>query len=127
MVHIFSHHKYKLLIILLLVMASVISILRIVTTPQSRAEVLRTLAAQLGPTRVQSGCRKCDLYQDVEHPEAITLVEEWKSQADLDPRLRSEDYRAVLAAVELSQEQPEICFDTVIKRGGLEVVVAARA
>jgi hypothetical protein len=29
-----------------------------------------------------------------------TQVEEWESQADLDPRLRSEDYRSVLAAME---------------------------
>ncbi len=95
-----------------------ISTLRIVTASRSRAEVIRTLAAQLGPTRVQPGCRKCDLYQDVESPEAITLVEEWESQADLDPRLRSEDYRAVLAAIELSQEPPVIHFDTVTRRSG---------
>ena len=99
-------------------MVLVISTLRIVTTPHSRAEVVRTLAAQLGPTRVQTGCRKCDLYQDVENPDAITLVEEWESQADLDPRLRSEDYRAVLGAIELSQEPPLIHFYTVTRRTG---------
>jgi len=106
--------------------AMVISTLRIVTAPQSRAEVVRTLSAQLGPTRVQPGCHKCDLYQDVEDPEVITLVEEWESQGDLDLRLGSEDYRAVLAAIELSREQPEIHFDTVTRRAGLEVVASAR-
>jgi quinol monooxygenase YgiN len=105
----------------------VISTLRILTAPQSRAGVVRALAAQLGPTRVQPGCLKCDLYQDVENPEVITLVEEWESQADLSHRLGSEDYRVVVAAINLSQEQPVIHFDTVIRRGGLEVVVAARA
>ena len=107
--------------------AIVISTLRIVTAPQSRAEVVRTLTAQLGPMRVQPGCLRCDLYQDVEDQGAITLVEEWECQADLSLRLRSEDYRAVLAAIELAQEQPVIHFDTVTRRGGLEVVVAARA
>ena len=97
-------------------MTMVISTLRILTAPRSRAEVVRTLAAQLGPTRVQPGCRKCDLYQDVDNPEAVTLVEEWESQADLDPRLRSEDYRAVLEAIELSQEPPVIHFDTITRR-----------
>jgi quinol monooxygenase YgiN len=104
----------------------VISTLRIVTTPQSRAKVVRTLTAQFGPTRLQQGCLRCDLYQDVENPEAITLVEEWQSQADLDIRLRSEDYRAVLAAIELAQEQPVIHFDTVTRRAGLEIVESAR-
>ena len=96
-------------------MAMVISTLRIVTVPQSRAEVVRTLAAQLGPTRVQSGCLRCDLYRDVENQGAITLVEEWESQADLDLRLRSVDYRSILAATQLSREHPEIHFDTVLK------------
>jgi len=104
----------------------IISTLRIVTVPQSRAKVVRTLAAQLGPTRVQPGCLRCDLYQDIENREAITLVEEWESQADLDPRLRSEDYRAVLAAIELSQEPPLIHFDTVTRRTGLEIVASSR-
>jgi len=101
--------------------AMVISTLRIVTTSRSRAEVVRTLAAQLEPTRVLPGCRKCDLYQDIETPEAIILVEEWESQTDLLPRLRSEDYRVVLAAIELSQEPPVIHFDTVTRRAGSEL------
>jgi quinol monooxygenase YgiN len=107
-------------------MAMVISTLRIVMVPQHRAEVVRTLAAQLGPTRVQPGCLRCDLYRDVEDHGAITLVEEWESQAELDLRLRSEDYRSVLAAIELAQEQPVIHFDTVTRRTGLEIVASAR-
>lgn len=106
--------------------AMVISTLRILTAPKSRAEVVRTLTAQLGPTRVQPGCHRCDLYQDVENRETITLVEEWESQAALDLRLRSEGYRSVLAAIELAQEQPVIHFDTVTRRGGLEIVASAR-
>ena len=104
----------------------VISTLRIITATKSRAEVIRTLAAQLGSIRVQPGCLRCDLYRDVGDPGAITLVEEWESQAELDLRLRSEEYRAVLAAIELAQEQPVIHFDTVIRRGGLEIVASAR-
>ncbi|MFA5028017.1 MAG: antibiotic biosynthesis monooxygenase family protein [Candidatus Methylomirabilota bacterium] len=104
----------------------VISTLRIVTAPQSRAEIVRTLTAQLGPVRVQPGCLGCVLSQDIEAPEAVTLTEEWDSQAELSCRLRSEDYRAVLAAIELSHEQPTIHFDTVTRRSGLEIVVSAR-
>jgi len=104
----------------------VVSTLRILTAPKSRAEVVRTLSAQLGPTRVQPGCHRCDLYQDIENRETITLVEEWESQAELDLRLRSDDYRSVLAPIEMAQEQPVIYFDTVTRRGGLEIVASAR-
>ena len=107
-------------------MAMVVSTLRILTAPKSRAEVVRTLSAQLGPTRVQPGCHRCDLYQDIENRETITLVEEWESQAELDLRLRSDDYRSVLATIEMAQEEPVIHFDTVTRRGGLEIVASAR-
>jgi len=107
-------------------MAMIICTLRIVTAPKSRAEVVRTLTAQLGPLRVQPGCLRCDLYQDIENRETITLVEEWESQTELDLRLRSEEYRAVLATIELAQEQPVIHFDTVTRRAGLEIVASAR-
>ena len=104
----------------------VISTLRIVTAPRSRVGVVRALAAQLGPTRVQPGCFRCDLYQDLENGDVITLVEEWESQAALGLRLGSEEYRSILAAIELSREQPVIHFDTIIRRAGLEVIAAAR-
>jgi quinol monooxygenase YgiN len=107
-------------------MAMVISTLRIVTAAKSRAQVVRTLIAQLGPLRVQPGCLRCDLYQDIENRETVTLVEEWESQAELDHRLRSEEYRAVLETIELAQEQPIIQFDTVTRRAGLEIVASAR-
>jgi quinol monooxygenase YgiN len=105
----------------------IVSTLRFVTTLRSRPEVLRAITAQLELTRVQPGCLRCDLYQEVENPDVIALVEEWESHADLKARLRSEEYRAILAAIELSRDEPEIHFDTVIRRGGLEVIAAARA
>ena len=98
--------------------ALVVSTLRIVVAPRSREVVVRTLAAQLGPTRVQPGCLRCDLLQDIEQPAALILREEWATQAALDRRLRAEDYRAVLAAIDLSCEPPGIRFDTVTRCDG---------
>jgi len=103
------------------------STLRFVTTFQSRPAVLRVITAQLELTRVQPGCLRCDLYQAVENPNVFALIEEWESHPDLSARLRSEEYRAILAAIELSEEAPAIHFDTVIRRGGLEVIASARA
>jgi len=104
----------------------VISTLRILTAPQSRAEVVRRLVAQLGPTREQTGCHRCDLYQDIEDRDAITLVVQWESEADLCLHLGSEASRAILGAIELSPEQPGIHVDTLLSRAGLEVIESAR-
>ena len=104
----------------------VISTLRIVTASRSRARVIRALAALLGPTRVQPGCSRCDLYQDLENADILILVGEWESQAALGLHLDSEEHRSVLTAIEPLRKQPVIHFDTVIRRAGLETVVAAR-
>ena len=107
-------------------MALVVSTLRIVVAPRSRAMVVRTLAAQLGPTRVQPGCLRCDLLQDLAQPAALLWREEWATQAALYRRLRAEDYRAVLAALELSCEPPGIRFDTVTRCDGGARAAGAR-
>jgi hypothetical protein len=44
----------------------------------------------------------------------------------MDRHLRSKDYRRVLAAIDLSQESPEIRFGNVEPMGGIEVIDAAR-
>jgi len=100
--------------------------LRVTTNPDSRTAVLYNLTSLLAPTRVQPGCISCRLYGDIEEPKAIRLVEEWQSQADLERHLRSEDFRLVLAAIELSAGKPELHFDTVSARAGLEVIESAR-
>jgi quinol monooxygenase YgiN len=104
----------------------VISTLRILTARRSRAVVVRGLVAYLGLTRVQPGCLRCDLYQDIEDRETITLVEEWESEADLRLRLGSDASRAILGAIELSPEHPVLHVDTVLSRAGLEVIESAR-
>jgi YD repeat-containing protein len=68
----------------------------------------------------------CALLLDTEDPRRLVLWQEWDSQDQLIRHLRSEDYRLVLAAIELSREAPQVHFDTVDARSGIEVVEAAR-
>lgn len=100
--------------------------LRILVTESDRRQVIASFEPLIAWTRVQPGCRACHLLTDIEDPRGIVLLEEWDTQEHLDRHLRSEDYRRVLAAIELSQEAPQIHFDTVATRGGIEVVEAAR-
>lgn len=100
--------------------------LRMVAPRARRHELLQSLTALLEPTRVQPGCTGCHLYADMENLSVFTFASEWASQADLDRCLGSEAFKTVLAAMELSVEAPEICFDSVSRRGGLEVIAAAR-
>ncbi len=91
-----------------------------------RRKVIASLSPLIGSTRAQPGCRACSLLFDAEDPRRLLLWEEWDTQDHLDCHLRSADYRLILAAIELSQEAPQLRFDTVATRAGLEVVEAAR-
>jgi len=104
----------------------IVCTLSLTLSEPDRRKVITSLHPLIGSTRTQPGCRVCSLLFDAEDPRRLVLWEEWDSQDQLVCHLGSEDYRLVLAAIELSQEAPQVCFDTVAARGGLEVVEAAR-
>ena len=89
-------------------------------------EILHALRSVLATTEVQPDCRRCRLYRDAQHDRAFLLVQEWMSQTALDRYRRSDVYRTVLAVLETASEPPEINFDTLAQRAGVEVVEIAR-
>ena len=94
--------------------------LRMQAAPGKRAEVQRILRGLLEPTRVRGGCLACHVYEDVEDPDVLALVQEWASADDLQRYLRSEDRRKLVAVMELASRRPEIWVDTIVMREGLE-------
>ena len=104
----------------------IVCTLTLTLSEADRRKVITSLSPLIGSTRTQPGCRACSLLFDAEDPRRLVLWEEWDSQEQLARHLGSEDYRLVIAAIELSQEAPQVRFDTVASRGGLEVVEAAR-
>ncbi len=58
----------------------------------------------------------------------LALIQEWATPDDLERYLRSEDYPRLLALLESSTQRPEIWFDTITTRDGLErLAVVGRA
>ncbi len=105
----------------------IIATLRMTAPPGKRTEILRTLKPLLGPTRVQPGCLSCRLYRDVEQTNTFVWMEVWESQAALERRFQSADYRILLALLDLSSQLPEIRFDTVAATQGMEIIAAVTA
>src|SRR5262249_25914456 len=93
--------------------------LRIRVRTARREEVQRILRALLEPTRVRRGCLACHVYQDLEDPEVLCLVEEWAGSDDLERYLRSEDRRTLGSVMELAVEPPDIWFDEIASGEGL--------
>ena len=99
---------------------------RIVVYPERRDEVLKTLRPLIGPTEAEPGCISCRIHQDVDNPNVLTLVEQWDTQADLDKHIASDDFRRILAVLDLSIEPPEIRFDGIAESAGIELIESAR-
>ncbi len=69
---------------------------------------------------MRGGCLACRAYQDIEEPDVLALMQEWASSDALERYLRTEDFRRLVAVMELASERPEIWFDTIETREGLE-------
>lgn len=102
------------------------AVLRIVAPAEKRHEVIRTFRFLLGPTRARRGCLRCGLYQDLENENALSYVELWETQAELEAHLRSHQYWRLLPLIEMSTEPPELEFSTVCQTRGIEYLAAVR-
>ena len=104
----------------------IVGTLRILPAPDRRAEVLEVFRGIQGPVRAQPGCTACHIYEEQGPEAAVVLVERWDSQAALEAHLRSETYRRILGAIELSGGPPEICFDYVSGSEGIDLIERSR-
>jgi quinol monooxygenase YgiN len=93
---------------------------RIHVPSSKRNEVHRIVRSVLGPTRVRGGCVSCRAYQEIEDPDVLCLVQEWASTEALERYLRSQDRQTLVSVMELATERPEIWFDTIATREGLD-------
>jgi quinol monooxygenase YgiN len=100
--------------------------LRIKVPHNQRKDFLNSAKLILEPTKIQPGCISCRLYQDLDEPDALFLVEEWESREKLDRHFSSEQCWIILSLMEAADQSPEIKINTVSKMEGLEAIEAAR-
>lgn len=96
--------------------------LRMIVLPERRSDLLETIRGMLEPARVERGCLSYRLYEDVEDRNAFVLVEEWKTQKDLESHIRSDSQRRLLALTDILSRQPELQFNTVSQTAGMELI-----
>ncbi len=102
------------------------STIRFFPAPKRRAEVLELLRSVQDLARPSSGCVGCWLSEDDYLHNDIRYVEQWESEGGLQDHIRSDLYRRVLAAMELSRQEPEVKFYYCSEPKGLELIEAAR-
>lgn len=96
--------------------------LRSKVVPKKRWDVPKTIHTIIGTTSVQKDCLHCGLYSSTSDDDELMLLEEQESNEALDKHIRSDDFRKVLAVMELAKENPDISFHTVSSTGKFELI-----
>ena len=104
----------------------ILSKFRLFPAPEKRRQVLAALRSVQGPTQAEPSCAASQVYEEDGPDSAILYVEEWNSESEFRDHVRSELYRRVLAAIDLSKSAPEVCIYSVSNVQGLELVQQIR-
>ena len=105
----------------------VFSVINLFPTPRHRAEMLEILRSVQDLTYPSPGCKGSWLSEEEFSSSHIRLAEQWESEEALCAHIRSELYRRVLAAMELSKQPPEVHFYYCTETKGFEVIEAVRS
>lgn len=98
-----------------------------VPLPAQRVEVLELLRSIQGPTQAYPGCLTCRIYEEDNGDHGILLIEQWTSSAAFFEQVRSDLYRRILAAIELSSRPPEVCVHHISRTDGLDLIQQLRS
>ena len=101
--------------------------IRITIPAKKRKEALVILGSLIEQTKLEEGCISCRLYRDVQEERALMLEQIWASEEDLERHLRSNKFLAVLLAIEMATEFPEVRFDVIARSTGIDTIEKARA
>ncbi len=105
----------------------VFAVVRLFPIPRQRGEVVEILESVQDLTRPLAGCLGCWVSEQEFLHTQVCYVEQWESEEALHDHIRSDLYRRVLAAMELSKQEPEVGFYYVVEKRGFELVEALRA
>ncbi len=104
----------------------VFSIIRLFPSARQRAQVIELLRSVQDLARLRPGCQGSWFSEADPMHDHLLYAEQWESEATLAEHIRSDLYRRLLAAMELSRQPPEVTFYYCSQTKGLELVEAVR-
>lgn len=87
--------------------------LKIKIVPEIYPTVIQNLNAIVAPTLVQPGCLECAVLQEAEDQTSILFIERWNDEEQMLKHLHSEDFKVILAMMELSEINPEFSIQAI--------------
>jgi quinol monooxygenase YgiN len=104
----------------------VVATMRVLVPPYNRLEILQTFQSLTDSIRSQKGCLNFHYYLEMGDENAVYLIEEWETQADLDNHLLSRDFAVLFGAINLLRGSSELEFKLLSPTAGIEAIEAAR-
>ena len=94
--------------------------------PAVNAKVRQLLTRLTGPTQAARHCVECRVSHDEEDPELWIYSERWTSRDALHAHIRSEEFKQILVAIDMSSCEPIIRLDEVVSSDGIQAIAAIR-
>jgi quinol monooxygenase YgiN len=85
--------------------------------PEEQERALEILEGVIGATHGEEGCVKYTLHRSTNEPGAFSIVEVWRSQADLEAHFTQPHMAALQEAFEMLTEPPQILFSEPVVVG----------
>jgi len=87
--------------------------------PDNANRAVRLLLSAKGDILTKRGCRACEVSTEAADPDVVHYREEWESEDAFREHVRSEEFRRVLIAMDMSSEEPRIVVGNLSGHGGM--------
>ena len=95
-------------------------------SPTDRKNAVSIFETIAGSTSVRPSCKRVMLCSDVNNDDDLILIEEWDSMKEAEQHIRSNEFRKIMAIMDMAVETPNISFHTVSSTMGFELVEKIR-
>ncbi len=97
----------------------------VLVVSHSRAhQLVQSLRSLMVLTRREPGCLACTVWSNLDS--TVRYIEEWATEPDMERRVRSDPFSALLAVIEGAEEPPDVRFDFHTLSRGLDYVSEIR-
>jgi len=93
---------------------------------QECSKAIKLMNKIIGKIQSAKGLISCQAYRNIDDEDTLVMIQKWESGEVMERYIRSADYRVVMELMELSNEQPEVSFDTVSGTLGMKYLKAVR-
>mgnify|MGYP001815804958 CR=1 FL=1 len=87
--------------------------------PAETEHAIQVLLSVVERIRVKNGCEDCTVSRDSTDPNRIRYDEIWKSESAFGAHVRSQEFRFVLAAMDMCSKKPRVVCGGVSGPSGL--------